>query len=184
VLHVDRRDVPAAIVSTPTGDDFPAAVDQKRGTITVTATQVPGNYTVRAGGDIGGITKGFSVNLPPAATDFSRLPADALAAVLGPGHRLAKSADEIVRDVNRERVGTELFPWVIVLVALAMAADWIAANRFYAPRERADGERAAAAEFAAEAAPAGTAASVPPLPSAPPLPPSAPPPVPPPEVPA
>jgi hypothetical protein len=190
VLHVDRRDVPAAIVSTPTGDDFPAAVDQKRGTITVTATQVPGNYTVRAGGDIGGITKGFSVNLSPSATDFSRLPADALAAVLGPGHRLAKSADEIVRDVNRERVGTELFPWVIVLVALAMAADWIAANRFYAPREGVDAERAAAAEFAAEAGPAGAAppvpplTSAPPLPSTPPLPPSGPPPVPPPEVPA
>jgi hypothetical protein len=175
VLHIDRRDMPAAIVSTPAGDDFPAAVDQKRGTITVTTTQVPGNYTVQAGGDIGGITKGFSVNLPPPATDFSRLPDDALAAVLGPGHRLAKSAEEIVRDVNRERVGSELFPWVIVLVALAMAADWIVANRFYAPREGAEAERAAAAEFAAEESHAV---------GPPPVPPAVPPPVPSPEVPA
>ena len=169
VLHIDRRDVPAAIVSTPAGDDFPAAVDQKRGTITVTTTQVPGNYTVRAGGDIGGITKGFSVNLPPPATDFSRLSDDAIAAVLGPGHRLAKSAEEIVRDVNRERVGSELYPWVIVLVALAMAADWIVANRFYAPREGAEAERAAAAEFAAEESHAV---------APPPVPPAVPPPVP------
>ena len=175
VLHIDRRDMPAAIVSTPAGDDFPAAVDQKRGTITVTTTQVPGNYTVRAGGDIGGITKGFSVNLPPPATDFSRLSDDALAAVLGPGHRLAKSAEEIVRDVNRERVGSELYPWVIVLVALAMAADWIVANRFYAPREGAEAERAAAAEFAAEESHAV---------GPPPVPPAVPPPVPSPEVPA
>ncbi len=175
VLHIDRRDMPAAIVSTPAGDDFPAAVDQKRGTITVTTTQVPGNYTVRAGGDIGGITKGFSVNLPPPATDFSRLSDEALAAVLGPGHRLAKSAEEIVRDVNRERVGSELFPWVIVLVALAMAADWIVANRFYAPREGAEAERAAAAEFAAEESHAV---------GPPPVPPAVPPPVPSPEVPA
>jgi hypothetical protein len=171
VLHIDRRDVPAAIVSAPSGDDFPAAVDQKRGTITVTATQVPGNYTLRAGGDIGGIARGFSVNLPPSATDFSRLPADALAAVLGPGHRLAKSAEEIVRDVNRERVGSELYPWVIVLVALAMAADWIAANRFYAPRDGVAVERAAAAEFAADESQAA---------APPPVPPAAPPPVPPP----
>jgi hypothetical protein len=175
VLHIDRRDMPAAIVSTPAGDDFPAAVDQKRGTITVTTTQVPGNYTVQAGGDIGGITKGFSVNLPPPATDFSRLSDDALAAVLGPGHRLAKSAEQIVRDVNRERVGSELFPWVIVLVALAMAADWIVANRFYAPREGAEAERAAAAEFAAEESHAV---------GPPPVPPAVPPPVPSPEVPA
>jgi hypothetical protein len=181
VLHIERRDVPAAVVSTPSGDDFPAAVDQKRGTITVTATEVPGNYTVRAGGDIGGVAKGFSVNLAPPATDFARLSDDSLAAVLGPGHRLARSEDQIVRDVNRERVGSELYPWVIVLVALAMAADWIAANRFYAPREGIDAQRVAAAEFAADVPPAGPAVP-PPVPPA--APPSGPPPVPPLEVPA
>jgi hypothetical protein len=180
VLHIERRDVPAAVVSTPSGDDFPAAVDQKRGTITVTATEVPGNYAVRAGGDIGGISKGFSVNLAPPATDFARLSDDSLAAVLGPGHRLARSEDQIVRDVNRERVGSELYPWVIVLVALAMAADWIAANRFYAPREGIDAQRAAAAEFAADVPPADPAVP-PPVPPA--APPSGPPPVPPLEVP-
>lgn len=181
VLHIERRDVPAAVVSTPSGDDFPAAVDQKRGTITVTATEVPGNYTVRAGGDIGGVAKGFSVNLAPPATDFARLSDDSLAAVLGPGHRLARSEDQIVRDVNRERVGSELYPWVIVLVALAMAADWIAANRFYAPREGIDAQRVAAAEFAADVPPVGLAVP-PPVPPAAPL--SGPPPVPPLEVPA
>ena len=181
VLHIERRDVPAAVVSTPSGDDFPAAVDQKRGTITVTATEVPGNYTVRAGGDIGGVAKGFSVNLAPPATDFARLSDDSLAAVLGPGHRLARSEDQIVRDVNQERVGSELYPWVIVLVALAMAADWIAANRFYAPREGIDAQRVAAAEFAADVPPVGLAVP-PPVPPAAPL--SGPPPVPPLEVPA
>lgn len=180
VLHIERRDVPAAVVSTPSGDDFPAAVDQKRGTITVTATEVPGNYTVRAGGDIGGVAKGFSVNLAPPATDFARLSDDSLAAVLGPGHRLARSEDQIVRDVNRERVGSELYPWVIVLVALAMAADWIAANRFYAPREGIEAQRVAAAEFAADVPPVGLAVP-PPVPPA--APPSGPPPVPPLEVP-
>jgi hypothetical protein len=187
VLHLDRRDVPAAVVSTPAGDDFPAAVDQKRGTITVTATQVPGNYVVRAGGEVGGVAKGFSVNLVPSATDFSRVPAADLAAVLGPGHRLARTEDELVRDVNIERIGSELFPWVIVLVALAMAADWMVANRFYSPREGVDAGQGAAATFAEEAAPADRV--VPPLvppvsnassPLPPPVPPrSGPPPVPP-----
>jgi hypothetical protein len=173
VLHLDRRDVPAAFVSTPSGDDFPAAVDQKRGTITVTATQVPGNYAVRAGGDVGGVAKGFSVNLAAAATDFSRLSGEDLAAVLGTGHRLARTEDELIRDVNRERVGSELYPWVIVLVALAMAADWIVANRFYTPREGVDAERLAAADFAADVPPADplmtppvSAAEPPPLPTA------------------
>lgn len=162
VLHIERRDVPAAFVSTPAGDDFPAAVDQKRGTITVTATQLPGNYAVRAGGEVGGIAKGFSVNLPPAATDFARVPGDTLAAVLGAGHRLARTEDELVRDVNLERVGTELFPWMIVLAALAMAADWIVANRFYAPREGIDVAPGAAETFAVETAAAPAAELAPP----------------------
>ena len=155
VLHLDRRDLATAFVRTPGGDEFPAAVDQKRGAITITATEQPGNYAVRVGGDVDGIATGFSANLPPAAADYRRLePAD-LVAVLGPGHRLARSEPELVRDVNLERVGTELHGWVILLAALAMAADWIVANRFYAPRDGAEAAPTAAAAFAA--APAGGA---------------------------
>jgi len=166
VLRIDRRDVAAAFVRTPAGDDFPAAVDQKRGTITVTATEQPGNYTVRAGGDVGGVATGFSANLPASATDFRRVTADDLAAVLGPGHRLARTEAELVRDVNLERVGTELHGWMIALAALAMAADWIVANRFYAPRDDAVGPTAAAA-FAADAAAPVVPPAVPPPPPVP-----------------
>jgi len=134
LLHLDRRDVATAFVSTPGGDDFPVAVDQRRGTVTVTATQAPGNYRVRSGGELGGVTRGFSANLPPEATDTRRLPDAALAAALGPGYKLARNEAEIVRDVKLERVGAELSGWFIVLAALAMAGDWIVANRFYTPR--------------------------------------------------
>ena len=191
VLGVDRRDVAAAFVRTPGGDDFPAAVDQKRGTITVTATEQPGNYTVRAGGDVGGVSTGFSANLAPSATDYRRVPAADLAAVLGAGHRLARTEEELVRDVNLERIGTELHGWMIVLAALAMAADWIVANRFYAPRDDAapatDAEGFAAPPVTGPPAATNAAAAPPPVPP-PPVPPppraaaaaAAPPPVPPP----
>jgi hypothetical protein len=135
VLHMERRDLPAAFVRTPAGDDFPAAVDPKRGTITVTATQVPGNYAIRSGGEAAGLAKGFSANLDAAATDTARLGNDSLAAIFGADHRLARSERELVRDVNLERIGAELFGWLIILAAVAMAGDWIMANRFYAPRE-------------------------------------------------
>ena len=154
VLHLERRDVPGAFVRTPAGDDFPAAVDQKRGTITVTATQVPGNYAVRSGGEVGGIARGFSANFGAAATDAARLGDESLAVALGAGHRLARSEADLVRDVNLERIGAELFGWIILLAALVMAGDWIVANRFYAPRDEAPAA-AAAESFAA-------AASVPP----------------------
>ena len=158
-LHVARHDVPAAFVKPPSGDEFPVAVDQARGAITVTATQLPGNYVVRAGGAAGGVVTGFSANLGPSATDFTRLNADGLAAVWGQGQRLARTEAELVRDVNLERVGAELFGWIILLVAAIMAADWIVANRFYAPREEIAAGAGPAAEFAA-AAEEATAADV------------------------
>ena len=150
-LHVARRDVPAAFVKPPSGDEFPVAVDQARGAMSVTATQMPGNYSVRAGGATGGVATGFSANLDPAATDFTRLTPESLAAVWGAGQRLARTEDELVRDVNLERVGAELFGWVILLAAAVMAADWIVANRFYAPREESTGDVSPAVEFAAAA---------------------------------
>ena len=147
MLFRSRRDLPAAFVRTPAGDDFPAAVDPKRGTITVTATQVPGNYVIRSGGEAAGLAKGFSANLDAAATDTARLGPDSLAAIFGAQHRLAHSERELVRDVNLERIGAELFGWLIILAAVAMACDWIVANRFYAPREtEAEAATAALAE--------------------------------------
>jgi hypothetical protein len=185
VLRADRRDVPTAFVRTPAGDEFPAPVDRQTGSVTVTATQQPGNYAVRVGGGQAGLT-GFSANLDRAALDFTRVaPAD-LAATLGAEARLARTEAELVRDVDLERIGVELFGWAIVLAALAMAADWIVANKFYAPREDRPAGPTAAAGAAEEAAAgaSGAAATPPPVPpvaAPPPLPPRpGPPPVPPP----
>ena len=170
VLHLDRRDVAAAFVRTPAEDDCPAAVDQKRGTITVTATQVPGNYAVRAGGEVGGVAKGFSANLAAATTDYSRLSPEALTSVLGAGHKLARTEAELVRDVNLERIGAELFGWIVILAAAVMAGDWIVANTFYAPRADVGGQRPAEA-FAESMAPAAVPPTVPPV-APPPVPPA------------
>jgi hypothetical protein len=130
------------------------------------------------GGEVAGVSRGFSANLAPATTDFVRLDDERIAPLLGPGHRLARSEADLVRDVNLERVGAEMYGWVILLAALAMAADWMVANRFYAPRAAA-GQRTmeVIAESFAEARPAVP----PPVPAAP-LPPDPPgmPPAPPP----
>jgi len=170
VLRIARRDLANVTVRTPAGDDFPAAIDPARGTVTVTDTRIPGNYRVQAGGDAGGVADGFSANLAARATDFTRLSPEALAAVLGPGHRMAHSEQELVRDVNQVRVGVELFPWLILLAALAMAADWIAANRFYAAREDAADTASPAAAFVGESPPRAGSPGVPDAPPPAPMP--------------
>jgi hypothetical protein len=174
VVRVDRRDVATAYVRTPSGDEFPAPVDRTSGAVTVTATQQPGNYAVRVGGGAEGAV-GFSANLDRSAIDFTRAAPDELAAVLGADTRLARTEADLVRDVDLERIGVELFGWAIVLAALAMAADWIVANRFYAPREDQPAGRPAAA---VDAAPPEQPPLPPPVPRAP-ASPAVPPPVPP-----
>jgi hypothetical protein len=157
VVQIDRRDLAAVFVGTPGGDDFPMAVDPRQGTVTVTATQTPGNYRVRSGGEVGGVSEGFSANLPAAATDCTPLGAERLTALLGPQARVARTEGDIVRDVKLERVGAELFGWVILLAAAAMAADWIVANRFYARRD--DTVVATPAAMAAAMAPSPSSAA-------------------------
>jgi hypothetical protein len=149
VLHVDRRDVDAVFVRTPSGDDVPVAVDQDRRTITVNGTQEPGNYVVRAGGEVRGFAKGFSTALDSRATDYLRLAPDQMAAFVGGDGRVARNESELVRDVDLGRVGAELFGWLILLAAAAMAADWALANRFYAPRDDAADQPGAVDSFAA-----------------------------------
>lgn len=163
-LRIERRDLPTATVRTPLGDTFPAAVDQQRGTIAVTATRHPGSYGVRSGGEVGGFARGFSVRLPPSATDFRRLAAADLPAVLGAGHRVVADIESLQRDVALERVGTELSGWLLLLAAAVLAADWGLANRFYAPREGADPEATAAVNFAESLETAGAPANVRPPP--------------------
>ncbi len=133
VVHVARGDINSVFVRTPAGDEVPVAVDPRRGTVTVTDTRATGNYVLRSGGQVGGFAKGFSANLAPAATDFARLAPEPLATVLGPGHRLARTEADLVRDVALGRIGAELFGWLILVAAAAMAIDWMLANRFYAP---------------------------------------------------
>jgi hypothetical protein len=182
VLRVDRRDLPTAFVRTPAGDEFPAPVDGKTGSVTVTATLQPGNYAVRLGGGQDG-TAGFSANLDRTALDFTRLAPDDLAAVVGAGTRIARTEAELVRDVDLERIGVELFGWAIVLAALAMAADWVVANRFYAPLDERPAGRPEAAAPAVTAPPPPSwdppaGPSPDPRQTTPPVPPAVPPPVP------
>ncbi len=117
---------------TPEGEEYPQSVDQKTGNLTITTTATPGNYQLRSGGTQGGVRRGFSVNVPAAATDLARLNHDELATLFGKDRfRLSRSKDEIERDVNLGRTGHELYPLLIVLVALILGGEHLLANKFY-----------------------------------------------------
>ncbi|HTQ38846.1 MAG TPA: BatA domain-containing protein [Pirellulales bacterium] len=138
----------------PDGEEFPQSVDQKTGLITVNSTNLAGNYLLRSGGTEGGVRRGFSVNVPAISTDLARLSNEDLTALLGKDRfRLSRGRDEIERDVNLGRTGRELYPLLIVLVAIVLGLEHLLANKFYrrdAQTEEATRRKAATTAVIAE----------------------------------
>jgi hypothetical protein len=117
---------------TPEGEEYPQSIDPKTGTITITTTALPGNYALRSGGTQGGVRRGFSVNIPAASTNLTRLTREEFTDLLGKDRfRLSRGRDEIERDVNLGRTGREMYPLLIVLVAIALGLENLLANKFY-----------------------------------------------------
>jgi hypothetical protein len=122
---------PTYSLSTPDGLSFPVSADPRQNTLVVSATNQVGNYRIRAGGEMG-VNRGFSVNYAPGQTQLERISAEALADLFRPyEYRLARTRGEIERDISSGRVGRELFPPLILLVACLLAMEYLVANRFY-----------------------------------------------------
>ena len=119
------------LLFTPGGLSFPISADLKRHELAITATDQVGNYRVQAGGS-GGVDLGFSVNYAPDQTRLDRLNDEELTGIFGPAKfRLARTRQQIDRDISVGRVGRELFPPLIVLLALVLGLELLMANRFY-----------------------------------------------------
>jgi hypothetical protein len=133
-LPVNQMQSSFSVANSQQGEPINLTVDQKKGSITVpeTATILPGNYQVQSGGSEGGVRRGFSVNIPAAGTSLTRIKPEELNAILGAGRfKLAHGREEIDRSVSAGRVGRELYPLLIFLVALVLGAEHLLANRFY-----------------------------------------------------
>jgi hypothetical protein len=123
-----RRDY---LLSVPGGLSVPLSADQKRHEVAVTTTDQVGNYRLQAGGSEG-VDFGFSVNYAPDQTRLDRLNDQELAGLFGPvKYRLARTRAQIDRDVNVGRVGRELYPALILVIALILGLEMLVADRFY-----------------------------------------------------
>lgn len=133
VLRLDRGHHPSAVVlNLPDGESLRQTVDPRQNSVAITSTEQPGNYRVRAGGIESGIDRGFSVNLPAAQGNLDRLPADDLKKLLGDDQlKIARRREQIERVQSLGRVGRELFPYLMMAAAVALALEQVLANRFY-----------------------------------------------------
>ncbi|MEX0792596.1 MAG: hypothetical protein WD045_05640, partial [Pirellulaceae bacterium] len=117
------------LLFTPRGTD-PQEVTPDLGVLTVPFTNHVGVYRIRPLS--GGATLGFSVNLPPAATQLAQINAEDIERIFGPERvQVARETDEIVRQQGQARTGLPLFPLALCLMALVFGLEHLLSNRFY-----------------------------------------------------
>jgi hypothetical protein len=116
---------------SPGDATFPIPAELGRRDLAITATDPVGNYRVQAGGSHG-VDLGFSVNYAPDETRLDRLTDAELKEMFGRvKFRLAHTREQIDRDISVGRVGRELFPFLIVMLAMVLALELFVSNRFY-----------------------------------------------------
>jgi hypothetical protein len=120
------------LVLAPGDLKFSVSAEPQQRSLSISSTDRLGNYRVRAGGERSGVDLGFSVNLPPEKTQMDRISLEGLEALFGEqDFRIARDRSQIERDVSIGRVGWELFPLLIVVIALLLGVEYVMANRFY-----------------------------------------------------
>jgi hypothetical protein len=133
VLELDTENSRESyMITAPDDMKFSQAADLKRHVLVTSSTEQVGNYRVQSGGRASGIDRGFSVNLSPRQTQLEKIDPEKLSETFAPNKvRIARSRQEIDRDISIGRVGRELFPALILLLAIVLAAEHLLANRFY-----------------------------------------------------
>jgi hypothetical protein len=127
-----EEQVSSYVLQLPDGSAVRQSLTTGQRNLSFATAESLGNYRVRAGGRQEKLDRGFSVNAPPEMARLERVTAADAVKVLGKERaRVATNREEIALSVGIGRVGRELFPILILVVALAMALEQLLANRFY-----------------------------------------------------
>lgn len=104
---------------------------EKQTEVTLTQASAPGNYSLI--GDDGKWRFRFSINVPPQESQLTRIAPESIEELFGPGAILTVGHGTSLREAlqGRWKQPLELFPWLMILVLLALAVENFLANRFY-----------------------------------------------------
>ena len=134
VLRPNVPNLPVScLLGTPQGNSERLTPDPVRREIVIPATTVPGNYTVRAGGQgQSALNLGFSANIPSGQTRLQRVDKPLLDRHFGENnYQVVRTPQDIVFGTTRGRVGQEIYPLIIFLLACLFASEYVFANRIY-----------------------------------------------------
>lgn len=131
-----RSDLATFVLEPPVGDPLPQSLSPGQTEIVITSTRDVGNYRVTSGGERALLDRGFSVNARGDVGQLAPIPFDQIAATLGKNRvKLATDRGQLTSSIDLGRVGRELYPWFISLLALALACEQLLSDRFYARRD-------------------------------------------------
>ena len=125
----DRFD--SFLLRTPLGDTI--KVREHEGSVRFDDTQTPGQYQLSAGGE-SDVRRGFSVNVDPAATHIAAIDEPTLHAAFDKSTlQVAHNNAELVlqRRAGETRGRWELYPWLLLAVAVAVAGENLLSSMFY-----------------------------------------------------
>jgi hypothetical protein len=102
-----------------------------RNELTLPQAVTPGAYVL--GDPDGNQVAGFSINLPPGESELARVPAEQIEALFGPGAIMSIDLGTSFRDALQGHWNQplELFPWLMIVLLLALAVENFLANKFY-----------------------------------------------------
>lgn len=129
----DLRQFPDSYqVFSPVEDKPTTSLNSVENQIRFRFNDSPGHYRFRGVFDDQVLLRGFSSNLPLAATDLTRIGIEDLDEILGPGrYQLATDKSEITRQQGTTRRGQELYPFIVVMMLLILGLEYLMSNRFY-----------------------------------------------------
>jgi hypothetical protein len=100
----------------------------------------PGNYNVESVDDRK-FSSGFSANIPDSESTLDQADPTKIAGLLEKGKlTVAKDLKSLERAVSKDRVGMDLFAYVMVLLLIVISVESWLANRFYKPVPAPDDE--------------------------------------------
>jgi hypothetical protein len=133
-LPNDPQEHPERYELFPPGGD-PREIASQDDLVTVRFLDSPGAYRLK-GSRGGPVLRGFSMNLPPSATDLTRGDVSQLDIALGKDrYELARTRNEFRRKIGLARQGREFYSFLLVIMAVVLGLEFTLANRFYGANE-------------------------------------------------
>jgi hypothetical protein len=125
------------LLRQPAGEQLPGEVAPGAKAIVLNNLDQIGAYEVVSNRDEKvTYASGFSTNLSPGESDFTRIGTEEMDKIVGQGrYSVARSTEGLTRNVTVGRVGQEVFSLVLALMLAFFCAEQFVANRFYEPEQ-------------------------------------------------